>query len=216
MKINKLKLKDNITLREKALVVEYVSRAQFTTTESGMLFTPYVQEYAEVGAFVRYFMEGYELEGEEKDTEIYEAVMSDEQHRLDYNDALTQGPLVLSIRRYISEKCKFEQERVISFEQNATLLSVADKLNDLTEKETVRTSQEIEAIKTVEEMAKKVDVYTQYMNEVNALLTPTQQAKIAKKWANSGDLDVNNIIDLTLEKMKREEGAKETTEESLE
>ena len=105
MKINDLKVKENITMVDKVNAINDIVDAVFTDGN----YTPYYQEMAEVIASVVYFIDGLEFE---QDEAIYDAVMNDEEVSL-FISNFCESELMYFVRKNVHDKVEFRKNQMI-------------------------------------------------------------------------------------------------------
>ena len=208
-----IKIKDSITIEEKAIITEYLVDSYFTEDEYGIVqYTPYNFDPALVTAFFLYCVEGIKFESKEKDSEsvalenVYESVSADEDLMNLYSSILStktnddRHPNIKIVRMLhaivndVSDMVEFRKQQLIH--NNSILIG---KLYEIFE-----VQKQVEKLR-LEIAEKENKVLLQQINEnsygeeVMKHMPPEDLAALNKKILD-GDMDYKKMTDLLVQK----------------
>ena len=200
MKKTEIKVKENITLQDKANAIEIIADRGFFTDGS---YTPYYSEMIEVYAIMNYFLEGFDLEdGEDyfelsvKDKDLNKAV------RMFYPQDETYIKKLSAKDRTLHQNCEntmqFVMQNVfemVSFQKQLIVAQVTSGNNALIE-EKMMELLDMERIKIEQEMVINEDtaIFAKSMASIENALTEEEQIALYKNMAKSDfSFDADNI-----------------------
>ncbi len=217
-----IKIKDSITIEEKAIITEYLTDSYFVEDEYGVVrYTPYNFDPALVTAFFLYCVEGIEFETKESDNEfeteeknsesvvienVYEAVSADDELMNLYSSILSTNthddnhPNIKMIRMLhaivndVSDMVEFRKQQIIH--NNPILVS---KLYEILEVQEQVDRLRLEVVENENTVLLQQINENSYGEEVMKHMSPEEIATLNKKILD-GDMDYNRMADLVVQK----------------
>lgn len=209
-----IKIKDSITIEEKAIITEYLVDSYFTEDEYGVVqYTPYNFDPALVTAFFLYCVEGIEFEIQNKNDEnnielenVYEAVSADDELMNLYASTLSvntnddKHPNIKIVRMLhaivndVSDMVDFRKQQLIH--NNPILIS---KLYDIFEVQENVEKLRLEIAENENKVLLQQINENSYGEEVMKHMSPEDLAALNKKILD-GDMDYKKMADLVVQK----------------
>lgn len=207
---NNVRIKENITITDKANTIEYIVDGCFIENPeigSGYMdYVPYFYDMVKEVAFAKYLIEGLEFE---KDEDVYDAIHSD-QEVMHLIDCLKTDNNILLILSTVKDKLEFEKQIVINnnrviFESIARNSdAIENKVKEILDKESKRIDMETKALKTAEFLSKEQARQIEYANKVNEHFSPEETAELTRKMADA-NFDSSSIANAISEKYFKSE-----------
>lgn len=209
-----IKIKDSITIEEKAIITEYLVDSYFTEDEYGVVqYTPYDFDPALVTVFFLYCVEGIEFETKDKNDEsnnelenVYEAVSADDELMSLYTSTLsidvndTENPNIKIVRMLhaiandVSDMVDFRKQQLIH--NNPILIS---KLYEIFEVQEQIEKLRLEIAENENKVLLQQITENSYGEEVMKHMSPEDLATLNKKILD-GEMDYKKMADLVVQK----------------
>lgn len=198
MKINDVKIKDEITLNDKFNAIKYIVSSCFDENDNGdLIYTPYYSEIAKFTAITKFFLDGIELE----DDDIFEEIIENSkvkplllrffsdisENSENINDENFEYISIFNVvMSHVADMVEYKKQENIAKIQSESNSVLTYKMLELLDKENERLQKEIDTTSKLEE-------YLNVQNEINSSLSPDAIKKFVENM-NSDDI-VDNIID---------------------
>lgn len=205
MKFENVKIKENISFKDKIDAIEYITSAHFNDGN----YMPYMSEPAQIVAIMNYFVDGYEIEDNDGIIDIYDNVVNTKllfniaskfYHSENMTDEYKEYRDIMDFVMFnVKEKVEFSKKVVIANTESQSYTIITDRMIDVLDKEYERLVAEIDTQKTVEDANKAVLYYMEQQKEVTDQFTPDEQAELLKKFSEA-NFDVNAVADEAVNK----------------
>lgn len=206
-----VKIKDFITMEERAIITNHLVDSYFTENDDGSLaYTPYMIDPALTTIFFLYCVEGVEFDETEK---VYESVCADEELVELYTTTLSTNlkkdsssnkmiETINSIMNDVIDMVEFKKQQIIHNDPvlNNKMLEILD----------VQKQLEVLKLKIAEnenKMLLQQITQNNYGEKVMSYMTPEETASLNKKMLNE-EMDFGKLAELVTEKYLKSDNHK--------
>lgn len=207
-----IKVKDFITMEERAIITNHLVDSYFIENDDGSLtYTPYMIDPALTTIFFLYCVEGIEFDVDEK---VYESVCADEELVELYTSTLSGNldgnssnskivKTIHSIMNDVIDMVEFKKAQIVhsNFIINNKILEILEAQEKL---ETLK----LEIAENENKLLLQQINQNKYGEEVMGYMTPEETAILNKKML-SEDLDFGKLAELVTEKYLKINGSKD-------
>lgn len=204
MKIENLKVKENISFDDKVMAVDYIVGRLFEFDEDGFVsdYAPYYMEPAQVEAIVTFFMEGISFEDGET---IYDSAIQNEEVNVMIDSFFVnskrkttlsyQQQVMRFVMECVAEKLQFMKQLYLN-----RILTRRDSLGEFLD----RLSKKIDELDVTKFNAIDMNAMNQFMNTVSS--TNGDVEKIAKAYVQELRKESSDSRDKTMDAIKSGKG----------
>lgn len=199
-----LKVKDFITMEERAIITKHLADSYFTENDDGTLtYTPYMIDPALTTIFFLYFVEGIEFENGEKvydsvcaDDELvklYTTTLSDNLDENNFNSKMVKT-IIHSIMNDVIDMVEFKKQQII---HNNSILN--NKILEILETQKRLETLKLEIAENENKILLQQIKQNKYGEKIMSYMTPEETVTLNKKMLNE-DMDFEKLAELVTEK----------------